>query len=129
MRKLSNHFMIVTGVALTLASVPAYALGMGDLAKVILGNSSVLKKADQKCGSSMALSQQETSIIDVARAAAAKALPATQFTQLASSADTQATTAAQSATFCQETQPKKKGLLSKIGSAGKKLIARQVLGI
>jgi len=42
-----------------LASTPASAVGLGDLAKVVLNGSSVLKKGEQKCGSAFGLTRDE----------------------------------------------------------------------
>jgi hypothetical protein len=99
------------------SSVPANAVGLADLAKVVLGGKSVLKKAETKCGAPAAVE------------AARKALPQSQFLALDSASETAATKASTSTTFCPETATKKKGLLQKIGGAGKKLIGAKILGL
>jgi hypothetical protein len=111
------------------SSVPANAVGLADLAKVVLGGKSVLKKAETKCGAPAALSLQENSAISLAVEAARKALPQSQFLALDSASETAATKASTSTTFCPETATKKKGLLQKIGGAGKKLIGAKILGL
>ncbi len=123
--------LLIGGIsALVILSAPAAAVGLGDLAKVVLGGKSVLKKADATCSTPAAkLSLKENSIIDAAVEAARKALPQSQFLALESSSNSAATTAAASPTFCPETAKKKKGLLSKIGGAGKKLLGAKILGI
>jgi hypothetical protein len=123
--------LVLGGVAaLAIVSAPAAAVGLGDLAKVVLGGKSVLKKADATCTTPAAkLSLKENSIIDAAVEAARKALPQSQFLALESSSDTAATTASSSPTFCPETARKKKSVLSKIGSAGKKLLGAKILGL
>jgi hypothetical protein len=120
----------VTVAALTIAPAGAAGLGgIGGLAKTILGGKSVLKKAEQKCGNSFALSNDENATITAAVAAARKVLPAAQFLSLDTAAQTDANTQAQSSTFCPETKVKKKGILSKIGGAGKKLLGAKILGL
>jgi hypothetical protein len=123
--------MLIGGVsALMLVAVPAAAVGLGDLAKVVLGGKSVLKKADATCGTpANKLTAQDNSVLDVAVAAARKALPQAKFLALDAASDTAATTAAASPTFCPETAVKKKGMLGKIGSAGKKLLGAKILGL
>jgi hypothetical protein len=123
--------LVLGGVAaLAIVSAPAAAVGLGDLAKVVLGGKSVLKKADATCTTPAAkLSLKENSIIDAAVEAARKALPQSQFLALESSSDTAATAASSSPTFCPETAKKKKSVLGKIGSAGKKLLGAKILGL
>jgi hypothetical protein len=118
------------GVAALLAglSVSALALGVGDLAKVILGGGNVLKKAEAKCGSSLALSNDESLALTFARAAAEKALPISQFTALDTQTAKEADQQAQSNTFCTETKQKKPGMMSKIKKAGKSILKARVLG-
>ncbi len=125
MRKI---LIMSTGAALVFA-VPALALGLGDLAKVVLGGKSVLKKAETKCGTAGSLSAQDDSTIALAVAAAKKAIPEAQFLALNSAAETDATKQAETPGFCPETAKKKKGLIGKIGSAGKKLLKAKALGL
>ena len=123
--------MIVGGIAaISLVSVPVMAVGLGDLAKVVLGGKSVLKKADTTCTSpANKLTAKDNSVLELAVQAARTALPQSQFLALKSSSDTAATTAASNPSFCPETAKKKKGLLGKIGTAGKKLLGKKMLGI
>jgi hypothetical protein len=120
---LSASAIMTLGIA-----TPANAVGLGDLAKVVLGGSSVLKKSETTCGKAAALAPQESMTIQVARQAAQKVLSPEQFLALESASDTQATTAAQSPTFCNETKAKKPGLLKSIANAGKKLLGAKMLG-
>jgi hypothetical protein len=118
MRNLALAFVVSCG----LIAAPAAAVGLGDLAKVVLKGGSVLKKGEAKCGSSLKLSSAENLIISEARAAVFKTLPAAQFTALDADAEAEADTSAQSPTFCNETKKKKKGLLGKIKGAGKSIL-------
>ncbi len=115
--------VLIAGIA-----APAQAVGIGDLAKVILGGDKVLKKAQSTCGSSLALTSEESLALTFARAAAEKALPISQFTALDTQAQASADQQAQSGTFCNETKAKKPGLMSKIKKAGKSIIKARVLG-
>jgi hypothetical protein len=121
--------VILGAGALVLVATPVLALGLGDLAKVVLGGKSVLKKAEVKCGASGSLSVQDSSTIAFAVAAAKKALPETQFLALDAAAENDAAKQSTALTFCPETAKKKKGLLGKIGSAGKKLLKAKALGL
>jgi hypothetical protein len=123
MRVNPKGYAIALAASVAIIAVPAQALGIGDLAKVVLKGNSVLKKGEQKCGKSLALTKTENLILSEARSAVFKALPAAQFTQLDSSAEAEADTSAQSPTFCPETKAKKKGLLSKVKSAGKAILS------
>jgi hypothetical protein len=126
MRK-SSFILAAATVAL---AVPASALGLGDLAKVVLKGGSVLKKGEQKCGSSLKLTSAENQILAEARDAVFRTLPAAEFTRLDSEAEGQADTEAQSKTFCPETKKKKRGLLGKIKKAGKSILGGgKLLGI
>jgi hypothetical protein len=120
---------IAAVAAIALVAIPAQAVGLGDLAKVVLGGKSVLKKAETTCGSTAKLNAQDNSIIALAVDAARKAVPQSQFLALEAASETEATKASTSPTFCPETKARKKGLLGKIGSAGKKLLGAKVLGI
>jgi hypothetical protein len=124
-----RKILILSTSAAILMAAPALALGLGDLAKVVLGGKSVLKKAETKCGAAGSLSAQDNSTISLAVAAAKKALPEAQFLALNSAAENDATKQAETPAFCPETAKKKKGLIGKIGSAGKKLLKAKALGL
>jgi hypothetical protein len=128
MRK-GNWMAASAAVALVLGTVgTANAVGLGDLAKVVLGGGSILKKGSQKCGSSLALTTKEDLLLSFARSQAQKSLPLAQFTALDQVSSAEAEKASQSPTFCADTVKKKKGLLGSIGSAAKKL-AKGRMGI
>jgi hypothetical protein len=112
---------ILTASAVALIAVPASAVGLGDLAKVVLGGKSVLKKAETKCGKDAALTPNDNLTIDSAVSAVRKALAPDQFTLIDNTMRADADTQAQSSTFCPETKKKKKSILSKIAKAGKGL--------
>jgi hypothetical protein len=111
-----------------LASTPASAVGLGDLAKVVLNGSSVLKKGEQKCGSAFGLTRDEDLSLTFARSAAERALPLSEFMALDTSAKASAETASTSPTFCDTTKKEKKGIVGKVKSAGKKLLTKKILG-
>ncbi len=115
-------------LALATISVPASALGVGDLAKTVLGGSSVLKKGEEKCGSSLALSRNESLELSIARAAVERILPLSELTALDTVTKAEADTAANSSTFCNETKQKKPGLMKSIKKAGKSILLKRVLG-
>jgi hypothetical protein len=119
---MSRFFTIVTGVSLIALTQPAAAVGLGDLAKVVLGGGSVLKKAEQACGPAQKLTTGDSLALTFARAAAEQALPLSQFALLDQSAEDEATTASQSTGFCKETKAKKPSLMKKIKAAGKALL-------
>jgi hypothetical protein len=123
--------LTVTGVAMAaMVSVPAQALGVGDLAKVVLGNGATVQKAAETCPTNkFALTSQDSLTMQIARAAAEKALPQAQFLALDNAASTQATTAAATPGFCNTTAKKKSGLLDAIKKAGQQLITARVLGL
>ena len=100
---------------------PVLAVGLGDLAKVVLGGGSILKKGKEKCGNALGLSTKEQLQLTFARAAAERALPISEYLALDQTTKTEAEVASQSPTFCTETKAKKKGLLSKIAKAAKGL--------
>ena len=110
------------------ALTPAHAVGLGDLAKVVLGGGSILKKGKAKCGSALGLTSADELKLTFARAAAERALPISEFLAIDKASNAEADKAAESTTFCPETKAKKKGLLSKIGKAAKGL-AGKGLGI
>lgn len=106
-------------MASSLVCTPVAAIGLGDLAKVVLNGSSVLKKGQQKCGSSLALTGREELALTFARAAAERSLPLSEFMALDQAGTAAADQAAQSATFCDTTKKQKKGILAKIAKAAK----------
>jgi antitoxin component of RelBE/YafQ-DinJ toxin-antitoxin module len=116
-------------IALAMTSVPAQALGLGDLAKVVLGNGATVKKAAETCPTKVSLTPQDSLTMQIARAAAEKALPQAQFLTLDTAATTQATTQATTPGFCAQTAQKKSGLMDAIKKAGQKLITARVLGL
>ncbi len=120
-----------TSVVMTLAmiSAPAQALGVGDLAKVVLGNGATVQKAAENCPTKVSLTSQDSLTMMIARQAAEKILPATEFLALDTAATTQATTQATTPGFCNQTAKKKNGLLDAIKRAGQQLITRRVLGL
>jgi hypothetical protein len=123
--------LTVTGVAMAaMVSFPAQALGLGDLAKVVLGNGATVQKAAEICPTNkFALTSQDSLTMQIARAAAEKALPQSQFLALDTAASTQATTQAATPGFCNTTAKKKSGLLDAIKKAGQQLITARVLGL
>jgi antitoxin component of RelBE/YafQ-DinJ toxin-antitoxin module len=128
MRKTSLRIR-VTAVTLGLViSVPAAALGIGDLAKVVLGGSSVLKKGEEKCGTSLGLTKDDSLAITLARGAVEKALPISEFVSLDKAAEADATKSATTPTFCNETKAKKPGLMKSITKAGKAIFKSGALG-
>jgi dienelactone hydrolase len=114
---------------LAMSSVPAQALGLGDLAKVVLGNGATVKKASENCPTKVMLTSQDSLTMQIARAAAEQALPQAQFLALDTAATTQATTQAATPGFCNQTAKKKNGLLEAIKKAGQQLVTRRVLGL
>ena len=125
MRKIGLIALVGLGL---FAFTPAHALGLGDLAKVVLGGGSILKKGQAKCGSALGLTSVDELKLTFARAAAERALPISEFLAIDKASNAEADKAAESSTFCPETKAKKKGLLSKIGKAAKGL-AGKGLGI
>jgi antitoxin component of RelBE/YafQ-DinJ toxin-antitoxin module len=126
-----RNILIKQGIVVTLAlavATPATALGLGDLAKVVLGGNSVLKKGEQKCGSSLGLTKDDSLAMTFARSAVEQALPISQFTALDKSAEADATSAANSPTFCNETKKKKSGMMKAITKAGKSILKQKALG-
>jgi antitoxin component of RelBE/YafQ-DinJ toxin-antitoxin module len=109
-------------------TTPAAALGLGDLAKVVLGGNSVLKKGEQKCGSSLGLTKDDSLAMTFARAAVERSLPISQFSALDKSAEADATSAANAPTFCNETKKKKSGMMKAITKAGKSILKQKAFG-
>jgi antitoxin component of RelBE/YafQ-DinJ toxin-antitoxin module len=118
---------IVMASALAIAT-PASALGLGDLAKVVLGGNSVLKKGEQKCGSSLGLTKDDSLAMTFARAAVERSLPISEFTALDKSAEVDAANASNAPAFCNETKKKKSGMMKAITKAGKSIIKQKALG-
>jgi antitoxin component of RelBE/YafQ-DinJ toxin-antitoxin module len=119
--------LMVSVVAL--AASPASAVGLEDLAKVVLGGQSVLKKADETCPkSSFSLTKSDQLALTFARAAAEQALPISQVVAIDQASTAEATTDAKNPAFCNETKKKKSGLMSKIKKAGRAL-AKARLGL
>jgi antitoxin component of RelBE/YafQ-DinJ toxin-antitoxin module len=119
---------IAGGILALTINAPARAVGLDDLAKVVLGGGSVLKKGQEKCGSTLGLTQNDSLAITFARAAAERALPISQFTQLDQAAEADALKQAETPTFCPETKQKKSGLMKAIKKAGKSILMTRVLG-
>ncbi len=123
MRKSS---IVAVSAFTALIASPALAVGLGDLAKVVLNNGSILTKGQQKCGSALGLSPLEQLAVSAARSKAKSALPLSEFLSLDQASDSAAEVATQSPTFCADTKAKKKGLLGKIASAAKGLAGRKI---
>jgi antitoxin component of RelBE/YafQ-DinJ toxin-antitoxin module len=120
--------ILIAATACAVAATPATALGIGDLAKVVLGGNSVLKKGEQKCGTSLGLTKDDSLAMTFARSAVEQALPISQFTALDKAAEAEATSAATAPTFCNETKKKKSGLMKSITKAGKSILKQKALG-
>jgi hypothetical protein len=121
--------ILIGAAALALVAVPASAIGLDDLLKTVLGGKSILKKAETKCGKAATLTAADNGTINTAVAAVRSAISAKKFATLDGVARADADTQAQSETFCPETTVKKKGILSKIGKAGKAILGSKKLGI
>lgn len=116
----------------TSLSAPAYAAGLGDLAKVVLGNGAVLQKSNDTCQQTTGrstLGVEELLALSIARQAAQNALPADQFLSLDTAASANAVKAAQAPKFCDQTAKKKNVLLDAVKKAGQKLVTARVLGL
>jgi antitoxin component of RelBE/YafQ-DinJ toxin-antitoxin module len=120
--------ILIAATACAVVATPATALGIGDLAKVVLGGNSVLKKGEQKCGTSLGLTKDDSLAMTFARSAVEQALPISQFTTLDKAAEADATNAATAPTFCNETKKKKSGLMKSITKAGKSILKQKALG-
>lgn len=114
--------------AALLLSTPAMAVGLGDLAKVVLGGSSVLKKGQEVCGSAFGLTRQDDMALTLARSAAERALPLSEFMALDTATKAEANTAATSSSFCDTTKKEKTGIVSKVKKAGKDILKKKILG-
>jgi antitoxin component of RelBE/YafQ-DinJ toxin-antitoxin module len=120
--------ILIAATACAVAATPASALGIGDLAKVVLGGNSVLKKGEQKCGTSLGITKNDSLAMTFARSAVEQALPISQFTALDKAAEADATSASTTPTFCNETKKKKSGLMKSITKAGKSILKQKALG-
>jgi hypothetical protein len=121
--------ILIGASALALIAVPASAIGLDDLLKTVLGGKSILKKAETKCGQTATLTAADNGTINTAVAAVRSAISSQKFAKLDGVARADADTQAQSETFCPETKAKKKGILSKIGKAGKAILKGKTLGL
>jgi hypothetical protein len=121
--------IMFVAAALTLVAVPASAIGLDDLIKSVLGGKSILKRAETKCGQEAKLTDADNSTINLAMVAVQKAVSPQKFSALDNVARAEADTQSQTETFCPETKKKKKGILSKIGKAGKAILKTKTLGI
>jgi hypothetical protein len=115
--------------AAILSATPAHALGLGDLAKVVLGNGATVQKAADTCPNKVTLAPAETLALSLARQAAQNALPSAQFLTLDSAANSQAVTASQAPNFCNQTAKRKNVLIDAVKKAGQRLITARVLGL
>ncbi|MEK6636772.1 MAG: hypothetical protein AABY88_01685 [Pseudomonadota bacterium] len=123
--------ILIGSIAVTIVAgmpAPATALGIGDLAKVVLGNSSVLKKGEEKCGTKLGLTKNDSLAITYARSAVEQSLPLSEFLVLDKASQADATTAAATPAFCNETKKKKAGLMKSITKAGKSILKQKALG-
>lgn len=119
-------YKAIAAIALIASSTPALAIGVEDLAKVVLNGNSVLKKAETTCGDDAKLSLSDTATLDTAVGAARKALVPERYTILEQAANAGADMEAESDTFCPETNAKRGGLLDEIKKAGKKLLLKRI---
>ncbi len=117
---------VIAGLMMT---TPAYALGLGDLAKVVLGNGATVQKAADTCPNKVTLAPAETLALSLARQAAQNALPGEQFLMLDTAANSQAVTASQAPGFCTQTAKRKSVLIDAVKKAGQRLITARVLGL
>jgi hypothetical protein len=108
---------------------PAAAAGLGDLAKVVLGNGAVLQKGADTCPNKLGLGSNDSLALSIARQAAQSALPADQFLMLDTAANSSAVTAAQAPNFCNKTAKRKNVLLDAVKRAGQRLVTARVLGL
>ncbi len=127
MRKILIGYSVAVA-AFGLVATPAAALGIGDLAKVVLGNSSVVKKGEEKCGSSLGVTKEDSLAMTLARGAVEQSLPISEFLALDKATQVDATTAANTPTFCNETKKKKSGLMKAMSKAGKSILRQKALG-
>lgn len=120
---------IILAGLLGTVTTPATAMGLEDLAKVVIGGQSVLKKANEDCPrSSFSLTRADQLALTFARSAAEQALPISQLTAISDASSAEAAVEAQKPAFCTETKRKKSGLMTKIKKAGRQL-AQARLGL
>jgi hypothetical protein len=112
----------------SLVASQAHAVGLGDLARVVLGNGAVLQKGSDTCPK-LTLKPNELFALSIARQAAQSALPAQEFLSLDTSANSTAVTQAQTPGFCKKTAKRKNGMLDAVKKAGQKLGTARVLGL
>jgi hypothetical protein len=122
-------FATALAVMLIVTAEPAYALGLGDLAKIVLGNGATVQKAADTCANKVMLAPEETLALTIARQAAQSALPSAQFLTLDTAANSQAVTQSQAPGFCNKTAKRKNVLIDAVKKAGQKLITARVLGL
>ena len=121
--------LIGTAIALALAVTPAQAIGLSDLARIILGNGATVQKAADACPNKVTLAPEESLALSVARQAAESALPSMQFMALDTAATSQAVTQSKAPGFCNKTAKRKNVLIDAVKKAGQKLITARVLGL
>lgn len=117
--------LVATAISL---STPALAVSIGDLAKTVLGGTSILKKGEEKCGASIGLTREDSLALTLARSAVEQTVPLTQLTALDKAAQSEAEIAAATSTFCQDTKKKKSGLMKSVSKAGKMILKKKALG-
>ena len=118
--------IVLSGLAVLTMTTPAHA-GLRDLAKVVLGNGSVLQRGADSCGTKLQLSAQDLLLLSVARQAAETSLPVEQFVTLQGQANVAAVTASSKPGFCDQTAKRKDRLLDAVKRAGEKLVTARVL--
>jgi hypothetical protein len=121
--------VIIAVVVAVLGVGSAQAAGLGDLAKVVLGNGAVLQKGNDTCANKLSLASDEMLALSLARQAAQSVLPSREFLSLDTAASAQAVTQAQSPKFCDKTAKRKNALLDAVKKAGQKLVTARVLGL
>jgi hypothetical protein len=125
---MGKHVIIAVMVA-ALSVGSAHAAGLGDLARVVLGNGAVLQKGNDTCANKLSLASDEKLALSLARQAAQSVLPSQEFLSLDTSANAQAVTQAQSPKFCDRTAKRKNVMLDAVKKAGQKLVTARVLGL
>ncbi len=126
---MNRKFGAALAATLVMTTVPAQALGLGDLAKVVLGNGATVQKAADTCPNKVTLAPEESLALSMARQAAQSALPGAQFLSLDTAANSQAVTQSQAPGFCARTARRKNILIDAVKRAGQKLITARVLGL
>jgi hypothetical protein len=121
---------VMIAVAAAMLSIgSAHAAGLGDLARVVLGNGAVLQKGSDTCANKISLASDEKLALSLARQAAQSVLPSQEFLSLDTAANAQAVTQAQSPKFCDRTAKRKNVLLDAVKKAGQKLVTARILGL